>query len=680
MLGVSSWVAAVDVAVAADDPFAGADPAEDALAAPEPAEASGGAGGASPDAPSEGAGDDEAPDEDGAGGLDPTGIAVDVEDASGLRWQIANDGGILGSAGGVEGGSRLMIGTDPFVPESVDVDPFSASVVSHGRAGDVEVVRVVRADPERGGVLFVDTVAAAEDAGGPTNLECVLVSGLSGLLETVAVEGGANARGVDVRQAGLPGDASGLSAVARKPGSIPSFHWVVAGQEVPGGDASAERPEVSLSEGRELLVRFRVKAEPGERVSLVHWAFQRPSGLQGGEDDFGGVFDPFVRRGHLIGFAPPAGAPIGRVVNFLPSELSDEGFVAPEAGALVVVRELEKRLGVRRLDQDILWVSGEAQLSGKAEGSAIRLTGARGAMEIPFASVAAIEGGGGRGRQHRLMLRDGRVFVGRIAMDHLKITGQRGWGLEPAIDQIEWILFRLDPGDGRPPVGVERWVALHSGEVLPLVSGSGELVPLQTAWGPVELPLESISSVRYLKEPSPRYRVDLEDGTRWTGFLGDRELAARLSGGEPFTTDADGIGVPLPSIASLWKAGGAPSGEPTGDLVEVLAFDELDPPLPGDRSFCLLMGGNVLAAELADESLHVVTGTAVTELAPAEILEIARDPADLDELNPLFEIRLRGGDQLRGRLREVFVTLETTRRQWTVPVQHFLGARRPARS
>ena len=69
-----------------------------------------------------------------------------------------------------------------------------------------------------------------------------------------------------------------------------------------------------------------------------------------------------------------------------------------------------------------------------------------------------------------------------------------------------------------------------------------------------------------------------------------------------------------------------------------------------------------------------MTGATVTTVKLADVVRMERSE-DADDLAPIYEIELVGGDKLTGLLQERSLDLNSGGKLWRVPVQHFLAMR-----
>ncbi len=431
------------------------------------------------------------------------------------------------------------------------------------------------------------------------------------------------------------------------------------------GEKEELKPAVRFSSNqRELVFEYSLEIPAGKKVALLHWVIQRNlAGPEDAEDEF----EAFYQRRQLV--SPNVSNEVALLVRNFNVEPRPAGAAQPfDKAALVAVNRLSDSLGIERGRDDVLWITEENQLAGKvAEGATLTAEGRWGTATVGAARIAAIQGGNGIGRQERIFLRDGRVLAGELSAENLKMTGPDGWEMDLAPADLGFVISALDAADGKLPENSGSCVALRSGEVL--ISDAADAaasITVLSPWGAKTVPLGEIVAMDYASAMAPKFRLNLADGSRLSVLLLDAELTVKR------VPEGDTVTFPARDIVSVWKAGD-PLGEPALDESDLwLALEDLGE--PGDLVYpaALLKGNNLLRADLATESLHLVAGSSVTEVKPAEMLSIRRsDESEFDAV-PLFEVEMASGDTLTGRLRERTLTLATGDDRWDVPVQHFL--------
>jgi|GEM_PF-1543609 len=568
----------------------------------------------------------------------------------GFRFGVTSDGALALTEGDwVEDGMRLSVNGSNFRPDSaitVEGQPMHYQIT--GKAGDVPVTRDVYIDPKRGGVRYLDIFEGKPD--GWTSLKISLASTFNS----------SNIKALKL----LDDNQNPYAVMASSSKAVSQFLFITNGV-----DDYCRKPEVATEESP-LKFTYEVKIAEGGRAALLHWVVQRQKNPDHSEEqsllDLTASCDAFYKKHRLLDSRVDSS--LGSlIVNFAEGATEDDGFFAPNKQSLVAVGELESRLDVERLDEDVLWVGNGSVLNGHVEGDELSVGSQFGKVVVPLVEVAAIQGGGGKGRRHRLYLRDGSVLGGEVSAPGLRLSGKQGWGVSIDIGQMEYLLCRLRREDGEVSGDIDRFISFHDGDTVAVGLGAGQSLTFLSPWGEVELPVAEVEALRYIRLPSPRYQVQLTGGSSLTGFLVDGELlvaSPRLGEHK----------VKVTSVQRLWDAA-SPLRPDETDTVEIEWFDEIEPALPTDRPFCLLVGGNLLGGEIVDTELGIVSGATVTTVFPSEVLSLRRDEDVPGESAPQFVFELSGGSTLKGHLSAPVITIRSGRMTWAVPVQHFLAMR-----
>mgnify|MGYP000574940574 CR=1 FL=1 len=82
-----------------------------------------------------------------------------------------------------------------------------------------------------------------------------------------------------------------------------------------------------------------------------------------------------------------------------------------------------------------------------------------------------------------------------------------------------------------------------------------------------------------------------------------------------------------------------------------------------------------IVKDIKNEVVNLVADRSVTPVNPQDVVEIRRSLSAGTDRMPVFEIELQSGDVLSGRLRERMLIIESGGKEWSVPVQHFVGFR-----
>ncbi|MFT5854545.1 MAG: hypothetical protein ACI8XO_001789 [Verrucomicrobiales bacterium] len=412
---------------------------------------------------------------------------------------------------------------------------------------------------------------------------------------------------------------------------------------------------VTGEDGKSLSFDHRLTVKAGQKAALLHWLVQQ--NFEGGEG-LEELFEPLYANRRLV--APPVSDEhLELVVNF-PANYED---MLGGADYLVAVNQLIDALQLeRRSDSDQLRVESGSVLTGDATGGDFTVISRFGELKVPVADVAVLQGGGGIGRGDRVLLRNGSVYAGEISTSGLGLKG--GFEVSLEMPQLDYLLYRVGDRDGNFPEGTGVFVGLHSGDVIPITEVERLTLPLVTPWGRIEVPMSDVLWLRYVKEPSPRHRIALRDGSLLTVFLdpGVLKLTAGDLGEQSFSAT---------EIAEMWGAEVELPKDFDGavDVTEIRAI-----PKSMAGGACLLSGNNLIAGELANQEVHVLTGATVTTVKLADVVRMGRNDQS-DPLAPVYDIELRGGDKLSGMLQERVLELRSGERSWRVPVQHFLAMR-----
>lgn len=586
-------------------------------------------------------------------------------DRAGFSWQLTRQGALkTGNLPYLQSGMAIFMGGGSFTAQSGDrldggaPNEEGARIELRGKIGDIAVTRDVLFDAGRAGVRILDTftnegktqVASRVDYKSSYQYSWQDLHGTEGRI--LSPKPGAGMGGRDF-------------GVVVKFGPSEGRHDTLF---LTSSERDAKRPDIVFSSNlRELTLTYNIEIPPGGSAALLHWVAQR--NLQS-PSDAEEALRPFYQRRRLIDPVVDVKT-IPLVMNFDEPSFPEAGVQPFNLEALASLNSLLEDLTIDRRNEDLLWISPENQLAGEVNRDAqLTVQTAFGERKTGIAQVAAILGGGGLGRQPRIFLRDGRVWSGSFSAEKLTFKIAEGWDVEELTpEKLPLLLMRVDEADGRPPEHTGMFVAARSGDVLAVRSdGAAAGFEVLSPWGGDTVPLSELESLRYTRGAAPKFRLRRGDGSRLTVFLGGGIKLERAAG-ESVTLGPE-------QIVGAWKADA--SGLPLGDEVEDEWFDFED--IGGDRASLppfavLLKGNNLLNGKLAMESLHLVSGSAVTALNPAEFQAVRRSFDSGADAAPSFEIELRGGEVLSGRLRERVVLIESNGRVWQVPMQHFVAYR-----
>ena len=565
-----------------------------------------------------------------------------VTDAHGYRWDVR------GTNGGLYRGQNSLF--DGSLTLEVDGTAFSATEAyqdlkkhqfrSIGHVGDIEVVRDVVVDMERGAGWFLDSFFNAGEKELELSIRFASRFGDS-MRDGIFTDSGKRfASSLDSKDSGL------LFFSSPTRGSRPSAMFLFAEPK------AKNRPTSVSARTTGLTVEWKLKVKAGETKSILQVILQRSLASV---DNMNSEMRPLFRRRHLVKPSVPE-AMMAKIVNFKISPPDPDG---GDADRLIAVNELCDSLDVDREDTDMLWMAKESMLRGKITGGGeISLTTKEGTIAVPLKQVAVLRGGGGRGLQHKVYLRDGTVYVAEAKSKPMKLESPEGWSLDVAIEQLEYLVFHTDKTDGKPPSKGTDFIYLHSGEIAAVDAGD-IVLKIVSPWGDVDLPAKQIKTMRYLKDPTPRYRLQLEDGSEFSAFVVNGPMA--FNAGRPVSLKRR-----AGEIAAWWKMSLLPDFS--------VGFEERDSLEGLKGKLCLLKGSNLLYGTIANEKLHLVSGTTITPLDPKEMAVISRLEESFDEALAVFTIELEGGDSVTGYFKERFIDFRTdSGRVWTLPLNQLIG-------
>lgn len=415
---------------------------------------------------------------------------------------------------------------------------------------------------------------------------------------------------------GAPDDAMGAVVLAEKTGNdaVPLFIW---------GHRDAKWP-VSLNDfSSSIRLGYTGNIPKGGKAALLHWI--ATAGLERGVK-LEQTFDRFLKKGRLVDpMVPEEIAPL--VMNFKPEAFGKAEEVAPAESAaqrLVALESQMKKFEIKRGGNDLLWLNKQAQLSGDVVAGKISLQSHGVETQVTFASIAALRGGGGRGRDHQLFLRDGSVLTGRVVLIGAKLTGDIGATALDA-DALEFLILRPFPEDGRAPKEAQAFAQWQEGGLRWLGKNGAGGADLLTTFGRVKIPAADIWLIERRKEPPFDLAVRLRDGSRFRGVLGEGVLQLDMK---------PAIKVAAAEL-SRWGAVGAL--EATGEDNKVM---------PQRR--CLLRDGSVLSGAPAAGELWVRTVSGEIRVKTADIVKLARKQGT-DET---VMLELASGGKLEAQLLE----------------------------
>lgn len=433
---------------------------------------------------------------------------------------------------------------------------------------------------------------------------------------------------------GVPDDTVAAVVLAEQQGTtaVPFFLW---------GQRDAKWP-VSLSDiSSSLRLRYEGVIPRGGRVALVHWI--ATAGLDKAVK-LERTVDQFWRDGKLVNAMVPAEiAPL--VVNFHAAALEPDAKPAdavPSQGRLVALEAVCGKVGVKRGAGDLLWLGKDEQFTGQVTAGKVSIdTGSR-VMDCQLADIAAIRGGAGRGREHRLYLRDGSVLAGRVAITGGSLSGAVGTVVLDA-EALDLLVLRMQPQDGRIPPGAKGFIQTQRGEVRWLATELPD-VDFLAVFGRVKLPSALLWQVQRKTEAPFSLTATLTDGSRIFGVLAEPVVKLDLLGQGP-------VSLPVAEVVrwgalEVFAKEAAAGSEPAADS-------------PGKRDplarYCWVRDGSLLAGTLTGAPVRMrlkggaAAGSSTAGGLALKTEQIQRLTIDAGSMNEA-SVELTSGEKLRGEL------------------------------
>lgn len=412
--------------------------------------------------------------------------------------------------------------------------------------------------------------------------------------------------------------------------AVPFFIW---------GQPDAPWRAVVQDVGATLRLRYEGGVPAHGKVALLHYV-----GAAEGEglEDRGKVFERFVRDGKLIepGIGDDRAA---LVVNFRADTLgvTAGGGAASRSGRLVALEALASRLGVQRGSKATLWMSKEENISGDLAVGKVWVRRDGQERELPVESIAALRGGAGKGREHRLYLRDGSVLPGEVRLELAKMKTDLG-ELALAADSLDALFWPVVPGEGQVPPEAAEHVQLLDGSRHWIKGSGADPRPFIASFGTFGVTMEELWLVARRVEPPHCMVVTLTDGSRIQGVFVEESFQAVLVGEEAPRT------IPFAKVEK-WGAVEAALREMAA------APDPKEPPKgaggEGLGRYCWMRDGSLLVGTLRDgEVVRCQTSTGLLELPVENLARLYWDAASAPEAS----LELVNGSRVRGEILNEF--------------------------
>ena len=484
-------------------------------------------------------------------------------------------------------------------------------------------IRYVRHDPERGGMRFMDVMTNTGQQPHSVHVRC---DNEMDVPNSDYFQGATTDRGeiLSSESSNLSDETKGVMMHFSQDFSAAQPFFIFGRPREPW---AGERRQ----EGYQLRLEYSGTLEPGKRAIFMHWIGGRGAKEKGKPEK---AFEKFISAGRLIDPGVPKDW-VPDVINFSKDAFDSPSAAAPTTGIkLVMLDQLCKSLGIVRDDKDHLVLDRASKIEGEFEAARLTMNRNGFPIPVPVETIGAISGGAGKGREHRIFLRDGSVLAGSLSLEGARFNGQGVGEVALNVDSLDHLILRTSIfGDGKleSAAGVAK---TNRGEVLYLTSLPAKPLPGRTSAGVIEIPWSEITTIRERSHPDPCFVVMLKDGSRVVCLPGFQDATFRLANGEDWhaATELNGYAASAADVESLLAS------EKDGD----------DKPAGG---WCEMTRGTVWAGRAAEGELQLEAAAGLTKFKSAELKSIRRPDgaASLPGAGTIFDVELTNGLKLRGR-------------------------------
>lgn len=370
--------------------------------------------------------------------------------------------------------------------------------------------------------------------------------------------------------------------------------------------------------------------EAGKRVIFIHWIGARGAKEKGKPEK---AVERVIAGDKLLDADIPEEWRAD-VVNFPPESFRPPQTTEPNGDVKLVLLDLLcQRLGVSRDAKDHLALDRDTRIDGNFKTAAAKIL--RGGFAVPVlpAQLAAVSGGAGKGREHRLYLRDGSVLAGRVTLDGARFSGAGVGEVSVDVDSLDHIILRRDDAADGKVAKAAGLLLTARGEMLCLASLPGAPLSLRTASGALALPWGDISAIRERTTLDPGFVVTLKDGSRASGLPDFHDVTFKLTTGEQWQSAAELSGC----VTSL------------DDAEKLTSQEKSDDAKPGG-GWCETTQGSVWAGHLAKGEVRFEAAAGMTSVKTDEIKAVRRaSSSNAPGASAMYEIELSAGQKLRGR-------------------------------
>ena len=414
---------------------------------------------------------------------------------------------------------------------------------------------------------------------------------------------------------------SGLVVIGKSPNQQLSLLFHLAGAR------SKIKPTIQNQNNYRFTFTYSVTVQAGKTASILHGIAQRRLAAMPNPKAAEALFKPFAARGWT--------RDLPRDIRRSIVNLGGAGFGGfADAGSLVTLESLE----VERQAADVLAIGEQTRLHGTASCRTFAVETRFGTLKLGLEKIAAIAGQRCTGGTPRVFLVDGQVLNGRIAAEGLQFTMNSGLQLTLEVENLDRLVMRAGPNDGKPADSVAAMLETTDGDRLALLQGTASLEPggaeqkvaVTTPWGDRQIALDEIERM-FLSEQKVGHHLVLRDGSRLFGFVSGSALS--------FNTLFFGVREFTPPQIRRMTAAGSTSFEDS-PAAEIAA------------SYLLLVGDNVLVGQVDLASIHFNTSGQRIPVPPNQIRLLRSIGGEGGDGGPLFEAELWDGGTISGALAE----------------------------
>jgi hypothetical protein len=484
-------------------------------------------------------------------------------------------------------------------------------------------IRYVRHDPERGGMRFIDVMTNTGQQPHSVHIRC---DNEMDVPNSDYFQGATTDRGeiVSSESSSLPENTKGVMMHFSQDFSAAQPFFIFGRPREPW---AGERRQ----EGYQLRLEYNGTLEPGKRAIFVHWIGGRGAKEKGKPEK---AFEKFISAGRLIDPGVPKDW-VPDVINFSKDFFDSPPASPPTRGVpLVMLDLLCKRAGITRDDKDHLILDRDSKLAGEMKTAKLTLSRSAKSLDLPLENVAAISGGAGKGREHRVFLRDGSVLAGRIGMEAARFVSEGLGEVTLNVDSLDELILRTAPEIDGQVEHVAGVTMTARGEVLYLASLPANPLHGRTSGRVIEIPWSDITTIRERSIPDPCFVVSLKDGSRVVCLPGFQDATFRLADGEDWhaATELNGYAASAADIETLLTPEKDGDNKPAG-------------------GWCEMIRGTVWAGHAAKGELQIEAAAGLTKFKADELKSIRRpdSAAALPGAGTIFDVELTSGLKLRGR-------------------------------